>query len=65
MDIVQHQEFVLAGRVGKEKAAKNVLPRKDVGTVLVLVQETAFVSLVGEGHCVIRQNARSALKAIA
>ena len=37
MDIVQHQEFVLAGRVGKEKAAKNVLPRKDVGELTIIL----------------------------
>jgi len=65
VDIVQRQEFALAARVGKGKAARNVLLRKDVGMVLVPVLETAFVSLVGEGHSVIRQNASSVLKVIA
>ena len=31
MDIVQRQESALAAKVGKVKAARNVLPRKDAG----------------------------------
>merc|ERR1712223_1305234 len=63
-DIVQRQEFALAGMVGKGKVASNVLPRKGAGTVLVLVLVSAFVSLGGQDHSVIRQNASSVFKAI-
>ena len=31
VDIVQRQESALAAKVGKVKAARNVLPRKDAG----------------------------------
>jgi len=65
VDIVQRQECALAARVGKVRAAKNVLPRKDAGMVLVLVLETACASQAGKERSVIRQNVSSALKAIA
>lgn len=63
-DIVQRQECAHAGMVGKGRVASNVLPRKDAGTVLVLVLVSAYVSLGGQGHSVIRQNASSVFKAI-
>ena len=34
MDIVQRQECALAARVGKVKAARNVLPRKAAGELV-------------------------------
>jgi len=63
--IVQRQESALAAKVGKVKAVRNVLPRKDAGRVLALVLETACASQVGKERSVIRQNASSALKVIA
>ena len=35
VDIVQRQEFARVARAGKGKAARNVLPRKDAGELII------------------------------
>jgi len=63
--IVRHLGFARVAKVGKGKAAKSVLQRRDVGMAPALVPETVCVNPVGGENCVIRPNARNALKATA
>ena len=50
MDIVQHQEFVLAAMVGKGKAARNVLLRKDVGELIIISWSAPAVFYVNKNN---------------